>query len=164
MEIGFAPLTTKVTSKRILIVATLHLFGCVVAIPLIWPLHHPTLNHRLPQYSLLRDIYEHIPSRKPTFKGTEYFGQLKKILVVGVPSGAIPAITHPGKVALAIIGPRETANETSLGIPHYTEPTKVTPRAVDINTVMCLVGRIRDRGRWAIIDRSGDMARAEFIE
>ena len=105
-----------------------------------------------------------MPSREPAFKGTEYFGQLKKILVVGVPPGVVPAITRPKKVILAIIGPRETTNETSLGIPYYTEHTKVTPRAVDMNTVMCLVGRIKDRGRWAIVDRSGDMARAEFIE
>ena len=101
-------------------------------------------------------------NKEPVFKGTEYFGQLKKILVTEVPPGIIPSITQPRRVVLAIISPRETTNETSLGIPYYTEPTKVTPRAVDMNTLMCLVGRVMDRGRWAIVDRSGDMARAEF--
>ena len=128
------------------------------------PSHHLIFNPHPPQYSLLRDIYEHIPSRKPTFKGIEYFGQLKKILVTELPPSVVPATTQPKKIILAIIGPREAASETSLGIPYYTEPTKVTPRAVDMNTVMCLVGRIKDRGRWAIVDRSGDMARAEFID
>lgn len=99
------------------------------------------------------------------FRGTEYFGQLKKILVTELPPGIIPSLTQPKNVVLAIIDPRETTNETSLGIPYYTEPTKpVALRAVDMNTVMCLVGRIKDRGRWAIVDRSGDMARAEFID
>jgi len=99
------------------------------------------------------------------FRGTEYFGQLKQILVIELPPGITPSITQPRKVVIAIIDPKETMNETSLGIPYYTEPTKpVAPRAVDINTVMCLVGRIKDRGRWAIVDRSGDMARAEFVD
>ena len=98
------------------------------------------------------------------FKATEYFGQLSTILVTELPSGIIPSITQPKRVVLAIISPRKTTNESSLGIPYYAEPNKVTPRAVDMNTVMCLVGRIKDRGRWAIVDRSGDMARAEFVE
>jgi hypothetical protein len=98
------------------------------------------------------------------FKPTEYFGQLSKILAVELPPGIIPTITQPKRIILAIISPKETTNETPLGIPYYTEHVKMTPRAIDINTVMCLVGRIKDRGRWAIIDRSGDMARADFIE
>ena len=56
-------------------------------------------------------------------------------------------------------------DKSHLNIPYYTEPTKpVALRAVDMNTMMCLVGRIKDRGRWAIVDRSGDMARAEFVD
>lgn len=99
------------------------------------------------------------------FIATEYFGQLKKILVTELPPGVIPSIAQPIRVVLAVIDPRETTNETPLGIPYYTEPTKpVAPRVVDVNTVMCLVGRIKDRGRWAIVDRSGDMARAEFVD
>ena len=87
------------------------------------------------------------------------------ILVTELPPGIIPSITQCKQVVVAIIDPRETTNETSLNIPYYTEPTKpVALRAVDMNTVMCLVGRIKDRGRWAIVDRSGDMARAEFID
>jgi len=98
------------------------------------------------------------------FEGIEYFGQLKKILVIELPPGTIPSITQPKRIVLAIISPRETKNETPLGIPYYTEPSKATaPRAVDVNTVMCLVGRIQDRSRWAVVDRSGNAARAEFV-
>ena len=98
------------------------------------------------------------------FKPTEYFGQLIKVLVTELPPGTVPSITQPKTIVLAIISPRETTNKAPLGIPYYTEHVKVTPRAVDINTVKCLVGRIKDRDRWAIIDRSGDMARADFVE
>ena len=125
---------------------------------------HPLFNPPPQQYSLLRDVYENMRNKEPVFKGTEYFGQLKTILVIELPPGIAPSISQPKTVVLAIISPRETVIETRLGIPYYTEPTKVTPRAVDMNTLMCLVGRIKDRGRWAIIDRSGDMARAEFVD
>lgn len=126
----------------------------------------PSLNLIPPtQYSLLRDVYERIPSREPVFKGAEYFGQLKTILVTELPPGIVPAITQPKRVVLVAIDPRDTTNETSLDIPYYTEPSKpVAPRVVDINTVMCLVGRIKDRGQWAVIDRSGDLARADFVD
>ena len=97
------------------------------------------------------------------FVPTEYFRQLHKILAIEIPPRAVSSINQPMNVVLAIISPRETKNETPLNIPYYTEPSKVTPRVVDINTVMCIVGRINDRGRWAIVDHSGDMARAEFI-
>ena len=31
---------------------------------------------------------------------------------------------------------------------------------VDLNQVKCVVGRIRDRGKWAIVDRSGTQIKA----
>lgn len=98
------------------------------------------------------------------FEGAEYFGQLKTIFVTELPPGIIPAITQPKRVVLAAVDPRVTMSETSLGIPYYTKPSKpVAPRVIDINTVMCLVGRIKDRGRLAVVDRSGDLARADFV-
>ena len=38
-----------------------------------------------------------------------------------------------------------------------------TLAGVDMATLMCLVGRIEDRGQWVIVNRSGDLARAEFV-
>ena len=97
---------------------------------------------------MLRDVYERIPSREPVFKGAEYFGQLKMIFVTELPPGIIPAITQSKRVVLAAIDPRDTTNETSLAIPYYAKPSKpIAPRVIDINMVMCLVGRIKDRGR-----------------
>ena len=28
---------------------------------------------------------------------------------------------------------------------------------VDLNTVKCVIGRVKDRGEWAIVDRSDDV-------
>lgn len=97
------------------------------------------------------------------FKATEYFGQLKSILTIEIPPGFISSIVQPKTLVLAIIGTRDTTLETPLKIPYYTEPKSATVSAVDMATLMCLVGRIKDRGRWAVVDRSGDLARAEFV-
>jgi hypothetical protein len=113
---------------------------------------------------LLRDIHEkraHMPS---VFKGTEYFGQLKSILVIELAPGTVPSIVQSRTLVLAIIGTRNTKTETTLEIPYYIEPKAAVVSAVDMTTLMCLVGRVNDRGRWAIVDRSGDSARAEFVD
>lgn len=124
-------------------------------------------HHSFPialQYSLVRDIHEKKPNVPPVFKGTEYFGQLISIMVIDLAPGIVPSITRSETHVLAIIGIRDTETETRLGIPYYTEPKEAKVRAVDMNTLMCLVGRVRDGRRWAIVDRSGDMARAEFVD
>jgi hypothetical protein len=113
---------------------------------------------------LARDIHEKKRNVPSVFKGTEYFGQLISILVIEFPPGIVPSVTQPKTHVLAIVGTRDTKTETHLGIPYYTEPKVAKVRAVDMTTLMCLVGRIKDQGRWAIVDRSGDLARAEFVD
>jgi hypothetical protein len=39
---------------------------------------------------------------------------------------------------------------------HYYKEFGVN-EVVDLNTVQCVVGRVRDRDEWAIIDRSDDV-------
>ena len=116
------------------------------------------------QYSLARDIHEKKRNMPPVFKATEYFGQLVSILVVEFPPRIVPSIAQSEMRVLAIVGTKDTETETPLKIPYYTEPKAAKVRAVDMTTLMCLVGRVKDRGRWAIVDRSGDLARAEFVD
>ena len=98
------------------------------------------------------------------FKATEYFGQLLSILVIELPQWITPSATRPETRVLAIIGTRDVETETCLDIPYYVRSGRVGVRAVDITTLMCLVGRVNDGRRCAIVDRSGDMARAEFFD
>jgi hypothetical protein len=56
--------------------------------------------------------------------------------------------TDPQLLGLDI---RFTSNEGALDV-------------VDITNLQCLVGRIRDRDKWAIIDRSGNLARALYVD
>ena len=47
---------------------------------------------------------------------------------------------------------------------HYYWNENGYTEIVDITSVQCLVGRISDRGWWAIIDQSGKLAHAEAVE
>jgi hypothetical protein len=35
---------------------------------------------------------------------------------------------------------------------------------VDIKSIQCVVGRVEDRGKWGLVDRSGPLAHAVFAE
>ena len=35
---------------------------------------------------------------------------------------------------------------------------------VDITTIQCVVGRIKDRGQFTVIDRSGALSRAVYLD
>lgn len=99
----------------------------------------------------------------PQFEGTECFGQLKSILRFDLPAGIAPPVTETTTLVLAIVRNADVFYETSLAIPYYKELGHL--EAVDVSTVMCVVGRVQDhRGRWAIVDRSGKSARADFTE
>lgn len=54
------------------------------------------------------------------------------------------------------------SESSPLDIHYYTRDGPI--EVVDITTIQRLVGRIRDRDRWAIIDRSGSLSRALYIE
>ena len=92
--------------------------------------------------------------RKPEFEPRNFFGQLKRILVLELPSSARLNLVAPTTVILALIqGVKATLTN---GVYHYKIPGM--DEVVDLTTVQCVVGRIQDRGEWAIIDRSDEMA------
>ncbi|KIL55189.1 hypothetical protein M378DRAFT_53490, partial [Amanita muscaria Koide BX008] len=102
------------------------------------------------RYQLLVDIYAHIKRRKPKFKPCDFFGQLLRIFVVKIPDelqGSTP--TH---WIYAVIQSVKVSEKDSSGIQYYKELGSIM--VVDLNVVQCVVGRIRDRNRWAIVDRS----------
>ena len=103
------------------------------------------------------------PRMMPQFEATECFGQLRSILRFDLPAGIAPSVTETTTLVLAIVRSTEVSYKTSLKIPYYNDLGRL--EAVDMSTVMCVVGRVKDhRGRWAIIDWSGKSARADFTE
>ena len=113
--------------------------------------------------SNIQEVILMCDSATPQFEATECFGQLRSILRFNLPAGIAPSVTETTTLVPAIVRSTEVSYETSLKIPYYNNLGRL--EAVDMSTVMCVVGRVKDhRGRWAIIDRSGKSARADFTE
>ncbi|KAF9792305.1 hypothetical protein BJ322DRAFT_1016127 [Thelephora terrestris] len=105
------------------------------------------------RYLLLVDKMGHRRYVTPEFEPTECFGRLKYILKFDLPAGITPLVTQTTTLVLAIIQSTEVVYETPLKIPYFDKFGR--SEAVDMTTVMCIVGRVKDhRGRWAIVDRS----------
>ena len=64
-------------------------------------------------------------------------------------------------VILVVIQMCQIKEDNALDM-HYYKKLGWTD-VVDIRAVQCLVGRVRDHGWWVIIDRSGDLVRAEVV-
>lgn len=108
------------------------------------------------------DEYARFRRRETVLQQQTFYGQLLHIVVADLK--AIPfAGAGPSTVVLGIIRscPVETTHR-SLDIHYYSKEGALD--VVDINSVQCVVGRIRDRNRWAIIDRSGSLSRALYVE
>ncbi|KAI4520294.1 hypothetical protein K525DRAFT_203997 [Schizophyllum commune Loenen D] len=116
------------------------------------------------RYEALFDRHAHARRRAVSLQPDTYFGQLKDIYLIQFPDASDAAtvgIDQGNEVVLAAI--RECANPTDhklLDIHYYTTEGRLD--IVDMKTVQALVGRIWDIDRWAIVDRSGSLARAVF--
>jgi hypothetical protein len=82
-----------------------------------------------------------------------FFGQLNRILLLELPSAQRLDLDEPTTVIVAVI--REAKATLRNGI-YYYENTGAE-EVVDLSTLQCVVGRVRDRDEWAIIDRSDNV-------
>jgi|SRR6266545_1949907 len=63
---------------------------------------------------------------------------------------------------LAVITPCSTGGRDA--VQDYTTYSDITTQIVtDLRAVQCVVERVKSRGSWGIIDRSGNFARTEFM-
>ncbi|KIL56887.1 hypothetical protein M378DRAFT_62534, partial [Amanita muscaria Koide BX008] len=106
------------------------------------------------KYQLCVDIFAHIKRRKPVFELRNFYGQLLRIVIIDVPE-AFQGSQQKHWI-YAIIQPVNITETGRFGTPYYQEmgPSEF----VDLNFVQCVIGRVRDRDRWAIVDRSGALA------
>ena len=88
-----------------------------------------------------------------------FFGELQRIVKIDVPATPQLNLKEPQTLFFAIIKQCNAAR-TKDGFWEYT--TLGGLEAVDLGLVQCLVGRVLDRGKWVIIDRSGDRAHADI--
>lgn len=106
------------------------------------------------QYTQFVDRHAHRMRRTPEFEEQDFFGQLGRILILEIPSAPKLHLAEPTTIIVAVI--REVKAKLTDGIYYYKEFG--LDEVVDLETVQCVVGRIQDRGRWALIDRSNSTA------
>jgi hypothetical protein len=109
---------------------------------------------------LLVDENARLANTEPHFVPETFYGQLQHIFVIEMPAARQLGVSNPEILILGAILTCNIEEHNDLDMHYYK--THGRTEVVDITTVQCLVGRIRDRGSWAIIDRSGNLARATF--
>jgi hypothetical protein len=138
-----------------------HTYGCV----LFLLARYPAIED--PQYELLVDKYARQPRRRPDFQLQTFYGQLQNIFVIhfNMPCEDLGLLNHSTTIILAAI---RTCNLSDadpqlqgLDIRYYS--TNGALHMVDITSVQCLVGHVRDRNQWVIVDRSRTLARVLYI-
>lgn len=116
------------------------------------------------------DIYERHRRRKPVYKLQTFYGQLSYIFLLKFQDHAVRHALELSASELdtdvIILAAIRTCtlcpadpNLSRLDIHFYS--TLGAMHIIDINSVQCLVGRVKDSETgWALIDRSGSLARA----
>lgn len=114
------------------------------------------------QYTVLVDRQARNRHATPSFSSEELFGQLQTIFVVPLPESEVLGLRQSTTLLLASIQHADANLETPLKIPYYNKLGRTD--VVDIQSIQCVVGRVRDSSgnRYAILDRSGAAARLEF--
>lgn len=107
----------------------------------------------LVQYTLYVDRHARHRSKTPDFEEKPFFGQLKRILVLELPAAPRLGIAEPTTLILALI--QEVKASLKDGIYSYKEFG--AEEVVDLKTVQCVVGRVKNRGEWSIVDRSDNV-------
>jgi len=71
----------------------------------------------------------------------------------------------PKNLCLTVIQQVHAILPNAHGIPLilvYSQTGALDP--ADIKSIQCVVGRVEDRGKWGLVDRSGPLAHAVFAE
>ncbi|KAG6848511.1 hypothetical protein H0H93_016416 [Arthromyces matolae] len=123
------------------------------------------------RYEMFVDINASYPRRPMKFELRTFYGQLEHIFVIEIEDQtARQELRLPPEQSTLIFAAIRTclldkdAQLESLDIHFYSKTGQLD--VVDITSVQCLVGRIRDKEprTWAVIDRSGGLARAVAVD
>ena len=111
-------------------------------------------EHYLLQYTQFVDQNAHHLKKAPDFEEQNFFGQLGRILILELPTAQKLHLTEPTTVIIAVIHKVKAKLMDSI---YYYEEFGAD-EVVDLETVQCVIGRIKDRGKWALIDQSDSVA------
>ncbi|KAI6023243.1 hypothetical protein BKA83DRAFT_4463948 [Pisolithus microcarpus] len=106
-------------------------------------------------YEVLVDRFAWQWHKEPVFEKRTFFGQLRHIIVLHL-SNSVEVDGSAPTIFLAAIQPCKVTGFNNLDMHFFSDLQK--------STNMCVVGRVADSGGrlWAIIDRSGNLARASY--
>ena len=111
------------------------------------------------------DKYAHQQRHRPEYELRTFYGQLQHIYSIRFKSEYAHGDLGLENDTVIILAAIKTcildepdSQLRTLDIQFYSAEGAV--HVIDITSVQCLVGRIHDRNRWAIVDRSGSLARA----
>ena len=117
------------------------------------------INLLVLQYQLAVDKFAHIPRRAPEFELQDFFGQILRFVIVNIPHSPIHNIKGDSFIYAFINQVKISEPATNQSRINYYEDLGLM-EFVDLNQVNCVVGRIKDRSKWSIIDRSKLLAQA----
>jgi hypothetical protein len=111
------------------------------------------------------DKYANQRRRAPEFELHNFYGQILRFLVVDIPDS--PQADHGIEAkslayAVPVIRQVKLLDEVTGGIKYYKDLGSVV--FVDLNQVKCVIGRIMDWGKWAIIDRCTNTLAQEHVD
>ena len=117
------------------------------------------------KYDLLVDRNAHLRRAAPDWEEKIFYGQLKHILVLKLPPAPELDLEDDSLCAettylLACIHMCDVDKRNSLGMPIYSKMGAT--EVVDLDRLECLVGRVRNGGYTAIIDRTGEWQDATY--
>ncbi|XP_006459574.1 hypothetical protein AGABI2DRAFT_65569 [Agaricus bisporus var. bisporus H97] len=108
------------------------------------------INYINPFYVQLVDRHARQRNRQPEYVKRTFFGQLRRILRLDLPIIPQLDIDSPSTFIYAIIQTVKIIPQDNLYYYHEVGAVEV----VDLDCIQCVVGRVRDRNRWAVVDRS----------
>jgi hypothetical protein len=116
---------------------------------------------------MLVDKYARQARRQPEYELQTFYGQLQHIYVIrfkeSCPTLGLndASILFLAAIRTCVLQGHPDLQLKSLDIHLYSSEGAL--HIIDITSLQCLVGRIKDRKSWAVIDRSGSLARAFYI-
>lgn len=115
------------------------------------------------EYEQLVDRHRNRRRAAPHFESRTFFGQLQRILVVDLPASDTIHLRNPRTYILLDVHMCNT-NVDRYGYSEYRPGQMGVQEVVDGTSLRALVGRMKDRGKYAIVQRKGDHQHAEYVE
>jgi hypothetical protein len=116
----------------------------------------------LRQYEQLVDRNQRHRNLPEELELQTFFGQLQSIVVIPIPKSKELKTKEPQNICLAVIRQVHANTQGAAPILLYSQSGALDP--TDIKSIQCVVGRVEDRGKWGLVDRSGPLAHAVFAE